>query len=144
MNKIGGFPGDSDGKESSCNAGDLGSIPGWGRFPWRRKWQPTSVFLPGKSHGHGSLAGYSPQGYTESDGTEQLKHKPEQSKTECVEDGCFISSGQSSFEEMAFIALSTEWKGGGRGTKSRRKGPKMACFSCSRNRNTRQKDLFPL
>ena len=28
--------------------------------PWRRKWQPTPVFLPGKSHGQRSLAGYSP------------------------------------------------------------------------------------
>ena len=33
MNKIGDFPGGSDGKESSRNAGDLGSIPRWGRYP---------------------------------------------------------------------------------------------------------------
>ena len=39
----------SDSKEFSCNVGDLAWIPGWGRFPWRRKWQPTPVFLPGKS-----------------------------------------------------------------------------------------------
>ena len=32
------------------------------KIPWRRKWQPTPVFLPGKSHGHKSLAGYSPWG----------------------------------------------------------------------------------
>ena len=38
-------------KESPCNAGDTGSIPGLGRFPWRRKWQPPPAFLPGKSHG---------------------------------------------------------------------------------------------
>ena len=44
-----GFPGGSDGKESACNVGDLGSIPGLGRFPWRRAWQPTPVFLPGES-----------------------------------------------------------------------------------------------
>ena len=31
-----------------------------GKIPWRRKWQPTSVFLPGKPHGQRSLAGYSP------------------------------------------------------------------------------------
>ena len=30
------------------------------KIPWRRKWQPTSVFLPGKSHGQRSLVGYSP------------------------------------------------------------------------------------
>ena len=33
-----------------------------GSTPWRRKWQPTPVFLPGKSHGQRSLAGYSPWG----------------------------------------------------------------------------------
>ena len=44
-----GFPGSSDGKESACNAGDPGSISGLGRYiPWRREWQPTPVFLPGK------------------------------------------------------------------------------------------------
>ena len=36
-----GFRGDSDGKESACNGRDLGSIPGLGRFPWRREWLPT-------------------------------------------------------------------------------------------------------
>ena len=40
------------------------------KIPWRRAWQPTPVFLPGGSHGRRSLAGYSPQGHTESDTTE--------------------------------------------------------------------------
>ena len=35
-------------------------IPGLGRFPWGRKWQPTPLFLPGKSHGQRKLMGYSP------------------------------------------------------------------------------------
>ena len=52
------FPDSSAGKESACNAGDLGLIPGLGRFPWRRKWQPIPVFLPGESHGQRSLMGY--------------------------------------------------------------------------------------
>ena len=39
---------------------------------WRRKWQPTPVLLPGKSHGPRSLVGYSPWGRKESDTTEQL------------------------------------------------------------------------
>ena len=43
-----------------------------GKIPWRRKWQPTPVFLPGESHGQRSLAGYSPRGRKESDTTEQL------------------------------------------------------------------------
>ena len=39
---------------------------------WRRKWQPTPVFLPGKSHGWKSMVGYSPWGRKESDMTERL------------------------------------------------------------------------
>ena len=46
-----GFPGGSDGKESACNAGDSGSTPWVGKIPWKRKWQPTPVFLPGEFHG---------------------------------------------------------------------------------------------
>ena len=57
-----GLPNGSDGKESVSNAEDPGSIPGSGRFPWRRKWQPTPVFLPGESHGQRSLVGCSPWG----------------------------------------------------------------------------------
>ena len=50
-----GFPGIQDGKESACNAGDLGSIPG--KISWRRAWQPTPVFLPREFHGQRSSAG---------------------------------------------------------------------------------------
>ena len=67
-----GFPGSSDSKESACNVGDSGLIPGFWKIPWGRKWQPTPVFLPGKSHGQRSLAGYSPWGHKESEMTEQL------------------------------------------------------------------------
>ena len=44
---------------------------GW-EDPWRRKWQPTPVFLPGESHGQRSLVGYSPWDRKESDMTERL------------------------------------------------------------------------
>ena len=64
------FPAGSDGKVSAYNVGDPGSIPGSGKIFWRRKWQPTPVFLPGKSHGRKSLVGYSPWGHKESDTTE--------------------------------------------------------------------------
>ena len=59
-------------KNPPANAGDIGDvglIPGLGRSPWRRKWQPTPVFLPGESHGQRSLTGYSSQGHEESDVT---------------------------------------------------------------------------
>ena len=42
------------------------------KIPWRRKWQPTPVFLPGEPHGRRSLVGYSPQDRKESDTTELL------------------------------------------------------------------------
>ena len=51
---------------------DTGSIPGWGRFPWRREWQPIPVFLPGEFHGQSCVVGYSPWGCKESDMTDQL------------------------------------------------------------------------
>ena len=44
---------------------------GW-KYPWRRKWQPTLVFLPGEFHGQRSLVGYRPYGSKESNTTEQL------------------------------------------------------------------------
>ena len=47
-------------------------VQSWvGKTPWRRKWQPTPVFLPGKAHGQRSLAGYGPWGCKESDTTER-------------------------------------------------------------------------
>ena len=55
------------------------SIPGFdpwvGKIPWRRKWQPTPVFLPGESHGQRSLVGYSPWGRKESDMTERFQQQ---------------------------------------------------------------------
>ena len=52
----------SDLAAAAANAGDMGSIPGLGWFPWRRKWQPTPVLLPGKAHGQRSLEGCSQWG----------------------------------------------------------------------------------
>ena len=57
------FPGGSDGKESACQCRRCrrcGFDPWVGKIPWRRKWQPSPVSLPEKSHGQRSLAGYSP------------------------------------------------------------------------------------
>ena len=59
-------------KASTYNAGDLGSIPGVGKIPWRGKWQPTPVLLPGESHGWRSLVGYSPGVRKESHTSERL------------------------------------------------------------------------
>ena len=64
------FSSGSDSQESVCNEEDLGSIPRL--YPWRRKWLPTPVFLPGELHGQRSLVGYSPWACEQSDSTERL------------------------------------------------------------------------
>jgi len=54
-------------KNPPANAGDLsdvGWIPGSGKIPWRRAWQPTPVFLPRESHGQRRVVGYSPKSRT--------------------------------------------------------------------------------
>ena len=64
------FPGGASGKESAnqCRRCEFDS---WvGKIPWRRKRQPTPVFLPGEFHGQRRLVGYSPWGHKELDTTE--------------------------------------------------------------------------
>ena len=60
INKLGSFPGGSDSKESTCNAGDLALIPGSnlcaGKMPREENGYSTPVFLPGEFHGQRSLA----------------------------------------------------------------------------------------
>ena len=67
------FTGGASGKESACQCRRLKRrrfSPWVGKIPWRRKWQPTPVFLPEESHGKRSLVAYSPWGHKESDTTE--------------------------------------------------------------------------
>ena len=50
-------------KEPSCQCWGHG-FASWVRdIPWKRKWQPTPVFMPSKSHGQRSLSNYSPWGH---------------------------------------------------------------------------------
>ena len=67
-----GFPGASDGKESACNVGDQGSIPGLGRSLGGGHGNPLQYSCLKNPHGQGSLAGYSPWGHKELDTTERL------------------------------------------------------------------------
>ena len=67
-----GLPRWLSGKESTYQCRRHGFDPRVGKIPWRRKWQPTPEFLPGKFHEQRSLAGYSPWGGKESNTTKQL------------------------------------------------------------------------
>ena len=66
------FPGDSDCKESACNAGDLGSIPGLGRSPGGGHGNSLQYPCLENPHGQRSLAGYSPWGCKQSGTTDWL------------------------------------------------------------------------
>ena len=59
-------------KEFACQCKRVMFNPWFEKIPWRRKWQSTLVFLPGKSHGQRSLAGYNSWGYKEVEITEGL------------------------------------------------------------------------
>ena len=64
-------------KNLPVKAGDMRHEfdPWVGKIPWRRAWQPISVFLPGESHGQRSLVGYSPWDHKALDMTEQLNNQ---------------------------------------------------------------------
>ena len=61
------FPGGPDRKESACNVGDLGSIPGLGRSPGEGHGNPFQYSCLDNPHGQRSMVGYSPWGRKESD-----------------------------------------------------------------------------
>ena len=74
QNLLRGIPGGSDGKESSCNAEDPGSIPGLGRYPGEGCGNPLQYSCLENSSEQRSQVGYSPWDRKESDTTEQLAH----------------------------------------------------------------------
>ena len=61
-------------KQPTCQCRRPGFDPWVGKIPWRRKWEPTLVFLPGKFHGQRSLEGYSPRGLKEPGTSQQLNN----------------------------------------------------------------------
>ena len=69
-----GLPGGSDGKESACNTGDSGSVPGSGRSPGEGNDNPRQYFCLENPMDRGARAGYCPWGPQELDITEQLNH----------------------------------------------------------------------
>ena len=73
IHKVPGLPWWLSSKKSACPYSRQRFDPWVGKSPWRRKWQPTPLFLPRKSSGQGSLAGYSPCGRKDSDTAEHAQ-----------------------------------------------------------------------
>ena len=73
-----GLPWWLSGKESTCPCRRCRFDPWVKKILWRRKWQPTPVFLPGKFQGQRSLMGYSLWGRKESDTRETKKQQQQQ------------------------------------------------------------------
>ena len=69
-----GLPPCLSGKDSACQCRRCGFDPWVRKIPWRRKGQPTSVFLPGASHWQRSLVGHSPWGHKELEMVQWLNH----------------------------------------------------------------------
>ena len=67
---LGGFPDDAMVKNPPAQSRRFRFDLWVGKIPWRKKWQQTPVFLPGKSQGQRSLVGYSSRVRKESDTTE--------------------------------------------------------------------------
>ena len=82
-----GFPGGASGKEPTCQCRRCkrcGFDPWVRKMPWRRTWQPTPVFLPGKSHGQRSLVGYSPVQFSRSAVSDSLwPHERQHARPPC-------------------------------------------------------------
>ena len=95
-----GLPWWLSGKESTCQFRERRFDSWVGKIPWRRKWQPTPVFLSGKPHGQRSLVGYSPWGHKESDTTEQLSNSNNLDLllVETLDNICKIPIGKSGTE----------------------------------------------
>ena len=71
-----GLPKWHSGKVNQCRKCRKGEFDPWvGKIPWRRKWQPTPVLLPGKSHGQSSLVGCGPWGCKKLGMTEHMSNQ---------------------------------------------------------------------
>ena len=87
---VSGFPGGSMVKNPPSNAGNTRDTfdPWVQKIPWRRKWKPIPVLLPGKFRGQRSLVGYSKWGRKESDTTEHTHTHthlvPEHFTSQCI------------------------------------------------------------
>ena len=89
-------------------SGDLGLIPGSGRFPWRREWLPSPVFLPGEFHGQRSLAGYSPDQISRSVVSDSLwPHESQHARPPCPSPTPGVHSDSRPLSQWCHPAISS-------------------------------------
>ena len=100
-----GFPGGSDGKESTFNVGDLCSIPGLGRSPGGGHGNPLKYSCLEDPHGQRSLAGYSPWGHKEPDVTEATKHSTVVTMQECQKGAQPPSPARAVLSQTTLVSL---------------------------------------
>ena len=107
-------------KESTCNVVDSLQFVRCGfclwvrKIPWRRKWQLTPVFLPGKSHGQREPGGLQSTGSQESDTTEWLNHHHHKGSREWCKCGItekIYISGFTQWLWLRFRHQSKRWHG---------------------------------
>ena len=85
-----GVPRWLSGKESACRCRRHEFDPWSRKISWRRKWQSTPVFLPGKSHGQRKLVGYSPSGYKRATKQQQSFKELTGSNSSLFPSTCFL------------------------------------------------------
>ena len=90
-----GFSGVSESKESVCQCRRARFDPWVRKIPWRRKWLPTPVLLPGKSRGQRSLMGYSPGSCKELDMMEHACNTHVFPSKKCSQISCFLFGAAS-------------------------------------------------
>ena len=107
-----GFLGGSDGKESACNAGDLGSISGLGRSAEGGHGNPLQYSCLENPHGQRTLAGYSPWGHKELDMTEQLStaHTLKRSESLMWNVRCRMEGQSLMADSLSFCAEGAHWE----------------------------------
>ena len=101
------------GKESASLCRTRWFNPRVGKIPWKRRWQPTPIFLPGKAYGQGSLVGYSPQDGKESEtmewlGTHTRPHQPSALYALGIPDFFFQSPGRNGHHSFH---MAVSWEG---------------------------------
>ena len=94
------------GKESACPYRRCGFDPWIRKMPWRRKWQPIPIFLPGESYGQSSQAGYSPQGFKESDMTEHAQFNRSKTNLTLL---CFSAPEMFNSRREAGYSFAVDW-----------------------------------